>query len=268
MTYNERKQARIDRYKEYAENAKKRSEKHLDTAHKIGDMIPMGQQILVGHPSETHERRDIDRIHNNMRKGIDEGEKADYWEHRADSAENSTAISSQDPEAVTLLREKIAELEAVQEGYTKGNQLLRRLKILKTDPEVVEKLTEAGFMERQIKHLLSCNTYGYPGKDFIIFPDYELTNNNGNIRRLKERIEYLTRIKQALETFERVETEKGSIEKNNEHNGIEVHFPGKPEQGIIDTLKANGFRWSGLSKCWYHSYNRYAFDIAKQLIGG
>lgn len=52
-----------------------------------------------------------------------------------------------------------------------------------------------------------------------------------------------------------------TINFNEEKNGIEVSFQEKPEQSIIDGLKAHGFRWSRPQKLWYarQSDERAAF---------
>jgi hypothetical protein len=38
---------------------------------------------------------------------------------------------------------------------------------------------------------------------------------------------------------------------NNELNGVELYFEGKPVQSIIDSLKALKFRWNRAKLCWY-----------------
>ena len=38
---------------------------------------------------------------------------------------------------------------------------------------------------------------------------------------------------------------------NEEKNGIEIRFDGKPEAEVIEALKSNGFRWSGKQKMWF-----------------
>lgn len=42
-----------------------------------------------------------------------------------------------------------------------------------------------------------------------------------------------------------------NVTLNNEKNGVEIRFDGKPEAAVIESLKANGFRWSGKQKMWY-----------------
>lgn len=42
-----------------------------------------------------------------------------------------------------------------------------------------------------------------------------------------------------------------NIRKNEEHDGTEVYFDRKPCQDVRDALKAAGYRWHGVKKCWY-----------------
>ena len=41
------------------------------------------------------------------------------------------------------------------------------------------------------------------------------------------------------------------VEFNAECDGIEVYFPSKPSQATRDALKAAGYRWHSVKKCWY-----------------
>lgn len=38
---------------------------------------------------------------------------------------------------------------------------------------------------------------------------------------------------------------------NEDKGGIEIVFPAKPDQAVLDNLKANGFKWSKFNKCWW-----------------
>ena len=103
--YEEKKKAKKERYQELADKNREKSETKYNTAKQLGEMIPFGQPILIGHHSEGKHRRDIDKIDNNMRKSIEHDKKADYYEHRANNM--STAISSDDPEAINKLKIKL-----------------------------------------------------------------------------------------------------------------------------------------------------------------
>lgn len=52
---------------------------------------------------------------------------------------------------------------------------------------------------------------------------------------------------------------------NSEKNGIEISFDCKPEQDIIDGLKANGFRWSPKRKIWYAKYSEDRKTYIKEI---
>lgn len=42
------------------------------------------------------------------------------------------------------------------------------------------------------------------------------------------------------------------VSLNPEKGGVEIRFPAKPPAETIETLKANGWRWSRFNTCWYH----------------
>lgn len=78
---------RLEIMENRANKALLQSESAYKTAKQIGDFIPMGQPILVGHHSEGRHRRDVAKIDNNMRKSIELDKKADYYNNRAANAE-------------------------------------------------------------------------------------------------------------------------------------------------------------------------------------
>jgi len=61
--------------------------------------------------------------------------------------------------------------------------------------------------------------------------------------------------------------EGATVAYNEEHNGIEVRFPGKPEATIISALKAARFRWSPRSRVWYAKASDHALDSAARIAG-
>ena len=52
---------------------------------------------------------------------------------------------------------------------------------------------------------------------------------------------------------------------NNELNGIEVYFSQKPEQNIIEELKAKKWRWNRAKKCWYAKQSESSLTLAKEI---
>lgn len=107
-----RAEDRADRFAGYAENAAARSTAAYEGVRRIGDGIPFGQPILVGHHSERHARRDVDRMHSGMRRSIDEGKKSGYHAGRADAAGHY----QQHREDVPTTLRRIEKLEAEERG--------------------------------------------------------------------------------------------------------------------------------------------------------
>ena len=118
-----------------------------NSSKSITDPIPLGQPILVGHHSERRHRRDIQRSHDDMRKSVEAQNKADYYASKT----VSTAIASDDPEAIQKLKDKLEQLQNNQEYMKLVNKLWR--KAGKPHPEFLTKsaiakhrsLTGSGF---------------------------------------------------------------------------------------------------------------------------
>ena len=115
IDYAERQEQKKERYQERVEQAEQRSQAHYENQRKISSVIPMGQPILIGHHSEKRHRNDLKKIDNEMRKSIQESEKADYYRNKVDNIDNSKVISSDDPQAIEKLQARIEELEKAKE---------------------------------------------------------------------------------------------------------------------------------------------------------
>lgn len=57
-----------------------------------------------------------------------------------------------------------------------------------------------------------------------------------------------------------------AVRHNEQRNGIEIQFPGKPPQETLERLKSLGFRWSKYHGIWYHSYTESLFDHVKTAL--
>lgn len=110
--YEERKNKRIERYRELSKKAKERSNQYINSdANKTLERIPLGQPILSDHYSSNAHRKLIDRAQANIRKSIEMDDKSKFYSNRAESAENSKTIYSDDPKAIEKLKEKLERLE-------------------------------------------------------------------------------------------------------------------------------------------------------------
>lgn len=248
--YEEKKAAKIERYSRLAAKNVKESESRYQTAKAIGSFIPMGQPILVGHHSEGRHRSDLKKIDNNMRKSIEADKKADYYANKAENAENSNAISSDDPTAIEQLKKKLAGMERCQELMKSVNKIIKNKKL--SEIQKIEMIVRDELLsEANAIKVLQPDYCGRVG-----FASYSLTNNNANMSTVKKRIEKL----EAMERRGNKEYEINGVKivENADENRIQMFYDGKPSDEIRTQLKRNGFRWSPYNTCWQSFYSAHA----------
>jgi|GEM_PF-293155 len=166
-------------------------------------------------------------------------------------------IMASDADATDRLREKIAQAEALQERMKAANAAIR--KHAKTGQEAqVKALVDLGFEIRRACELLKPDFCGRIG-----FPGYELTNNNANIRRMKERVVGIEKAQATPDTVQ--EGKAARLEDCPAENRIRLFFPGKPGAEVRDRLKANGFRWAPSLGCWQAFRNPRALQTAAEV---
>ena len=259
MTYQEKKQLRIDRLTRAAQMCRQQSEQMHSSAHQLAEIIPFGQPILIGHHSERRDRNYRNRIQRRFEKSFELQKKAEYYENRLQSALSNTAISSDDPEATTLLKEKLAKLEKRQETFRSINKIIKRKKGSREEKTAELTTLLPSWKPESIHKLFEVDFCGRVG-----IPDYELTNNNANIRRIKQRIEALSK-REGQETTE--STINGvRVVDNIEENRLQLFFPGKPAVEIRTSLKRAGFRWSPYAQCWQRMRSNNGTYQAKYIL--
>lgn len=259
--YEAKRAARYERLLAAAARAERESSGLLDQAHRMAEVIPFGQPILVGHYSEGRDRRYRGRIENKYRKGFELAEHARELRSRAESAASNNAISSDDPTAIDQLQAKVAELEELQATYKRVNAAYK--KFLK-DPASLD----TSDLKESWKNSLRTFKPDWHGDQPI--PSYRLTNNNANIRRVKERIQLLE--KRAQDVTTESTTNGVTITDNVEDNRLQISFPGKPSDECRAELKSHGFRWTPSAGVWqaFRGPNAryYAEQIVKKFYGG
>lgn len=186
MTYRERRQNRAERLREWADKRAQRSASAFRSARVIADGIPLGQPILVGHHSERRHRRDIEKIDNGMRKGIEHEQKAADMRSRADNIEHAAdhAIYSDDPDAVEALTAKLAGLEAERDRVKVVNAMIRKRGLEACLPDLTEDEKRSLLSTMRACPYHHVETRGYPA--------YHLTNLGGNITRTRKRLASLS----------------------------------------------------------------------------
>jgi len=221
--YEQKQESKKARFLAKAEKLKSEAERRFSAADLREERsgIPLGQPILVGHHSERRHRKALERADANMRKGVEAEKKAAYYLHKAEGMGGS--ISSDDPEAILKLQEKLNGLEDEREALKDHNKKAKK-----------------------------------EGQE--ILPSYVLSNLGANIRTVKKRIAALTREQEGVEAAP-VQEDGYRIEESKKDNRIRILFDAKPDKGVRDMLKRNGFRWAPSVGAWQRHLNnsgRYA----------
>ena len=223
----------------------------------MAEAIPFGQPIHVGHHSERWDRNYRSKIHNTMGKSVEADKKAEYYDRKAEAAENNNAIYLDDENSIQKLEAKVESLTRQQEMMKSANKIVRNKKL--ADVEKIDQLKEIGFSERDAVSCMTPDSYGEVG-----FPSWQLSNNSAVIRNAKQRLEKAIKFK----TTENREYEIGDVRivENYEGNRLQLFFPGKPDEDVRGKLKRNGFRWSPSNGCWQSYLNRSQVDRVKSIV--
>lgn len=250
--YEARQAARKARLEQAAQRRAAEAAAAYERSDRMADAIPMGQPILVGHHSEKRDRRYRERMHTLMRKGATLSAEARTLERQA-AAVGTGGISSDDPDAIDKLRAKLAHHERLQELMTTANKLAR-----KGDHEGLRRLS---LTEREIVKLLQPDEYS--GR--VGFPPYALTNNNAEIRRLRDRITTLEAATTAAFVETRHEALGLTITEDPSDNRIILAFDERQPPSVVAKVKAHGFRWSPSRDGWVRQLNNAARHAATYL---
>lgn len=251
--YEERKQARIDRYREKAERARQESKELSRESISMLEHIPPGQPILVGHHSERGHRKLLERSDRKMEQSIAASEKAAYYEHKAEAAERNTAIFSDDPEALTKLNKKLESLQVAQTRMKQINAYYRKHGTCQGFH---------GLSDEQAEKLDDRVRNGYSWEK-APYPAYALSNNNQEIRRLKERIKQLTQAREV--GYQGWEFEGGKVVANAENNRLQIFFDEIPSPELRQELKSRGFRWARSEGAWQRQLTDNAIYSASRI---
>jgi hypothetical protein len=244
--------AKAARFRQLAEKHENIATGRHFAARERLEMIPLGQPILVGHHSEKRHRKDLTRIDEHFAKAKEHHDKAEYFRRRAAAAESNVAIFSDDPDATEKLVDKIERLKKRQGVMKRANQLIR-----KADREG---LADLGFSEEAITKLFSQDYAGRVG-----FPNYALTNNSANIRRLEKRMAAILNAQHDETTEEQFPSGLRLVD-NVEANRLQIFFPDIPSEEIRRELKRNGFHWSPTGGAWQRHRSNRAMYLAKLIL--
>ena len=201
--------------------------------------------------NEKHSRS----YENKVQAFLDWTKKAIYRISKTLGLSGGTAISSDDKDAIEQLQAKIAALETKQARMKQINTLWKK------GGSKPESLKDANLTDAERAEIISHVKYGGTDRPY---PSWSLTNNNGNIRRLKERLQEL----QKRKTDKTSDTVIGSvtITDNVEDNRVQIFFSEKPPEQIRRRLKENGFKWAPSIGAWQRMRSPAATQRAKEII--
>lgn len=160
-------------------------------------------------------------------------------------------ISADDDRAVEKLEAKLAGLEEAQAHMKTVNAYFRKHKTLEGCPDLTPEqvLSLQASMSRDWR------------KDPVPFPSYELSNNNANIRRVRQRIDDLKNRSDFVGwTFP-----GGEAKINEAENRLQLLFEGKPPEEQRRALKAEGFKWAPSQGAWQRQLTPNAIRAAARL---
>lgn len=180
MTYRERREAKAERLRDWAEKREAKSTAAYERATGIADGIPFGQPILVGHHSQRRAERDRDRIGAAMDASVEHSRMAASMTARANGIESQLerSIYSDDDDAIEKLRERIAGLEAERDRIKAYNASCRKGA---RDTSLLDKAQQA-----ELVSIVRHTPYNVGPKGQM--PAYVLSNLGGNITRNRKRL--------------------------------------------------------------------------------
>lgn len=165
----------------------------------------------------------------------------------------SNVISSDDPQALEKLQAKLEACENKQQSMKEINKYFRKNGTCVGYPNMTE--ATARKLDESVKRAYSWEKQP--------FPSYELTNNNAEIRRLKQRIDLLAQQKET--GLVGWDFSGGTVKINQEINRLQIIFDEKPDEQQRAILKSNGFHWSPREGAWQRQLNYNAVYAASRV---
>lgn len=165
-------------------------------------------------------------------------------------------ISADDPSVLEKLQKKLDGLERLQDTMKGVNAYYRKHRKLDgcslLSPDQIERL----------KATMASSWRSDPRP----FESYQISNNGAEIRRIRQRIETISRERES--DYSGWEFDGGRVEMNREDNRLQVFFDGKPDADTRGALKSNGFHWSPSVGAWQRQLNARAVSAAQKIVSG
>ena len=162
-------------------------------------------------------------------------------------------IRQDDPQAIPKLQKKLDGLVKAQETMKAVNAYYRKHGTLDGCPHL---------SPDNIENLKAdmASSWHYEKKPF---QSWDLSNNNAEIRRIRQRIDSLTHARETV--YVGWEFEGGHVEANREQSRLQVFFEDKPDADARQQLKEHGFRWAPSVGAWQRLLNGNAYYAADRI---
>lgn len=165
-------------------------------------------------------------------------------------------IMSDDTRAIEKLEIRLEALEREQDHMKAVNAWWRKHGTLDECPELTEKQRQE--IKEDMERGWRC--------DSKPFQSWALSNNNANIRRIRERIEALKKEQERAEQPTEEAHDGYILRENAELCRIQFIFDGKPDEQTRTILKSYGFRWAPSSGAWQRMLNENGRSAARQVM--
>lgn len=137
----ERARRKAEQYENWAQTRRKKSDQYYEASNEGAEFLSLAEPIKVGHHSEKRHRALIDRNYNRMAKSVENADKADQHQQKADAWEKrSEVIDLSMPES---LQHFSIELEKASHEHH----------LLKTKPELREHAYSLTYASKRVKDL-------------------------------------------------------------------------------------------------------------------
>lgn len=174
------------------------------------------------------------------------------------------------------LARRIQEAERAQEMMKAVNRVVRSKKL--THEQKIARMVDLGLSEKNAHDALTPDFMGGLG-----FPSYALTNNNANIRRMREKlkqVEQRAKVSQALAAesgqgddlgqgeyaFTAPDGTEVTVEVDADDERVRLRFP-KEAVDFRGKVKARGFRWSRRHGAWQRKNTVNTLADVTHLLG-
>lgn len=155
-------------------------------------------------------------------------------------------IKSSDSDALQKLKDKLERMERNQELMKRANADFT--KAVKEKKTVGEFLQQVSYLSDEMKKEAMYGIKSWHGKPF---PPFQLQNANQEMRRLKQRIADISKVKEeGSGEVEKYKNDHFTVERDTDIMRYKLIFDGVPAKEVRDVIKKNGAHWSPHYVAW------------------